>query len=104
MTGNLRDTVGKGGLLSWGGYVCGADEEVNTNRAVVNLDAVQGSGGLGSLLSPVEDDGCTSKAFAVWSVLHKDLLGPANANRRGKVVLEGVLVVVIGYEFRSNSA
>lgn len=95
-TGNLRDTVYEGRLLGRGGDVCGADEKVNTEWAVVNLDAVESSGGLGSLLRPVEDDSRATEALAVWSVLHKDLLGPANADGRGKVVLEGVLVVVVG--------
>jgi hypothetical protein len=38
---NLRDAVSKGRLLGLGGHVCGADEEVNTDGAVVDLDAVQ---------------------------------------------------------------
>lgn len=101
---NIRNAVGKRGLLSLGGCVRGADEKVDTDGAVVNLDAVQGSGGLGSLLRAVEDDSRASEALSVRSVLHEDLLGPANANSGGKVVLKGVLVVVVGYEFRSNNA
>lgn len=80
-----------------GGQVRGADEEVNTDGAVVDLAAVQDCCGLLSHLGPVEDDGRASQALAVRSVLHEDLLGPADADiSRGKEFLQGVLVVVIG--------
>lgn len=87
-----------------GGYIRSADEEVNANGAIVDLDAVQGCGSLGSLVGTVEDHCRASEALAVRSVLHKNLLGPANANCRGKVVLKGVLVVVVGQVLRSNNA
>ena len=93
---NLRDTVSEGRLLRLGGHVGGADEEVDTDGAVVDLDAVQGCSGLLSLLGPVEDDGRTSQTLAVRAVLHEDLLGPADTDSRGKVFLQGVLVVVTG--------
>lgn len=38
---NLRDTVSKGRLLRLGGHLRGAYEEVNTDGAVVDRDAVQ---------------------------------------------------------------
>ena len=93
---NLRDTISQGGLLCLGGYVRSADEEVNANWAVVDLDAVQGCGSLRSLVGAVEDNSRASEALAVRSVLHEDLLGPANANCGSKVILKGVLVVVVG--------
>lgn len=84
---HLRDAVSKGGLLSLGRHVRGADQKIDSNRAVVDLDAIEGGCRLVSLLSPVEDDGGASKALAIRSVLHQDPLGPANTDSRGEVVL-----------------
>lgn len=101
---NIRDAVGKRGLLDWRWHVGCAEEKVDTNGAVVNLDAVQGCGSLCSLFRPVEDDGCASQTFAVRPVLHDNLLGPANTDWGSKIFLKGVLVVVVGYEVRSIQA
>jgi hypothetical protein len=43
----------------------------------------------------VEDDRRASQAAAGWSILHKNLLRLANVNCGGKVILDGVLVVVV---------
>ena len=72
---NLRDTVSKGRLLSLGRHVCGADEEINTDGAVVDLDAVQGCSGLLSLVGPVEDDSRASRLLPFGPYCMRIFLG-----------------------------
>lgn len=85
----LGNAVGKLGRRR---EIGSADKHLHTNEAVVDLDAIQGAGGLDSLVVLVPDDGGASQAAAIWSILHEDLLWPTQSNI-DKVFLQYALVV-----------
>ena len=87
-----------------GGYIRSADEEVNANGAVIDLDAIQGGGGLHSLLVLVEEDRGAAEAATSRTILQHNLLRPTDTSCSGKVLLWGALVAVIGKSLRGTGS
>jgi len=69
-----RNTVGKGSRAVCGWNCASADQNLDADRATVNLDTVQCSSSLRSLVVPVEDNSCTAYTAASGVVLQENLL------------------------------
>lgn len=78
-------------MSSYGGS---ADEHLDADGLVVDLDALKRIGGLDSLLGLVEDDGGASQALAIGAILEQDPTGLANVDHCIEIFLQGALVVV----------
>ena len=78
-------------MSSYGGS---ADEHLDADGLVVDLDALKRIGGLDSLLGLVEDDRGATQALAVGTILEQDPTGLADIDDSVEVFLQGVLVVV----------
>ena len=78
-------------MSSYGGS---ADEHLDADGLVVDLDALKRVGGLDSLLGLVEDDGGASQTLAIGAILEHDPTGLADVDHCIEVFLQGALVVV----------
>jgi hypothetical protein len=76
----LSYTVGKRRWASCNRDSGGADEHLDPDRATINLDTIESSGGLGGLVVLVEDDSSATDAAALGIVLEKNLLGATYTN------------------------
>jgi len=70
----LSNTVGEGIRAVCGWDCAGADQDLDADRATVNLDTIQCSSSLRSLVVPVEDNSCTAYTAASGVVLQENLL------------------------------
>lgn len=100
----IRNAIGEGSWACSSWDYARADKHLNANRASVNLDTVQSSSSLGSLLVLVENDGCAANTTASSIILEENLLWSTYVDCRSKVILQGVLVVVLGFEFAKSEA
>ena len=76
----VRYTVGKRRWASCSRDSGGADQHLDADRATINLDTIESSGGLGGLVVLVEDDSSATDATALGIVLEKNLLGATYTN------------------------
>lgn len=70
----IRNAIGEGSWACSSWDYARTDKHLNANRASVNLDTVQSSSSLGSLLVLVENDGCAANATASSIILEENLL------------------------------
>lgn len=100
----LRYAVGERRRRGGCGNVGRAHKHLDTNGAVVDLDTIQGGGGLDSLLVLVEEDRGAAEAATSRTILQHNLLRPTDTSCSGKVLLWGALVAVIGKSLRGTGS
>jgi hypothetical protein len=73
----LCNAVGESGRADGSWESACANEHLDTDRAAIDLDSVQGGGGLGSLVVLVEDNRSNTNAVAPGVILQEDPLWSA---------------------------